>query len=270
MNSKFCRNGWLLAAACMALPASGLAAGFTAGISPSKFELNARPGQTLRDTVTIFNPAETSADFQFRTADWQLNETSSVEFFEDALLEGSCRPWVRLERKAVRIEAGARRNYRFEVHVPENAEPGLCRFALLIEPAEPDQVMVDGALSMPIVGRYAVVTYVTIGDAAAEVELLGIGAHVADGERLPSLRLRNQGNTYDRAFGRVIGTDSEGRRITLTPSSFPILPGRSEEIQLQREAALDERTAEPLAYPLTLEGRIEIGDGTIEIDEVFE
>ena len=270
MNSKSCRSRWMLAAACMALPAGGFAAGFAAGISPSKFELRARPGQVLRDTLTIFNPADAGADYQFRTADWQLNDTSSAEFFEDELLEGSCRPWVRLERRAVRIGPGLQKNYRFEVHVPEEAEPGLCRFAILIEPAEAYQVNVDGGMSVPIVGRYAVVTYVTIGDAAADIEYLGMGTHAANGERLPTLKLRNQGDTYDRAFGRVTATDGEGRRIGLVPSSFPVLPGRSEEIRLQREAAPGESSAEPLAYPLTLEGRIEIGGGSIEIDELFE
>ncbi len=270
MNSKSCRNVWLLGVLFAALPASGFAAGFTVGISPSKFELRARPGQTLRDTVTIFNPAESGADLQFRTADWQLTETSSVQFFDDALLDGSCRPWVRLERKAVRIESAARRNYRFEVHVPEEAEPGLCRFAILVEPAERDQVNVDGVISMPIVGRYAIVVYVTIGDATADIEYLGMGTHMASGERLPTLRLQNNGTTYDRAFGRIIGTDSEGRRIALTPSSFPVLPGRSEEIQLQRESSANEASTGPLAYPLAITGRIEIGGDAIEIDELFE
>jgi len=270
MNSKSCRSRWLLGAACMALPMGGFAAGFAAGISPSKFELRARPGQVLRDTLTIFNTADAGADFQFRTADWRLDETSSVEFFDDMLLEGSCRPWVRLERKTVRIESGLQKKYRFEVHVPEDAEPGLCRFAILIEPAETYQVNVDGAMSIPIVGRYAVVTYVTIGDAAADIEYFGMGAHAANGGRLPTLKLRNQGATYDRAFGRVTATDGEGRRIGLVPSSFPVLPGRSEEIPLQREAAVDESSAEPLAYPLTIKGRIEIGGDTIEIDELFE
>jgi fimbrial chaperone protein len=271
MNSRFCRKVWLLAVLFAALPECVFAAGFSAGISPSKFELRARPGQILRDTVTIFNPAESSTDFQFRTTDWELTDTSSVQFFEDVLLDGSCRPWVRLERKAVRIESAARRNYRFEVHIPEKAEPGLCRFAILIEPAERAQANADGIISMPIVGRFAVIVYVTIGDATADIEYLGMGRHMSNSERLPTLRLQNNGTTYDRAFGRLIGTDSEGQRIALTPSSFPVLPGRIEEIRLQRESAANAAsTTAPLEYPLAITGRIEIGGDTIEIDELFE
>ena len=269
MNSKSSLRYLLIAFACAVLPTRGFA-GFAAGISPSKFELSARPGQVLRDTLTIYNTADTGVDFQLRTADWRLNETSNVEFFDDTLLEGSCRPWVRLERRTVRIGPGLQKNYRFEVHVPEDAEPGLCRFAILIEPAEAYQVNLDNNMSVPIVGRYAVVTYVTIGDAAADIEYLGMGAHVVEGERLPTLKLHNRGSTFDRAFGRLRAIDREGRRIGLVPSTFPILPGRSEEIPLHREAEPGDSSSGPLVYPLTLEGRIEIGDGTLEIDETFD
>ena len=101
------------------------AQGFSAGISPSKFELRAQPGEILRDTVTILNPGTDPADYVLKTADWRLSDTGSVEFIEETLLDSSCRPWVRLERRTVRINPGAQRNYRFEVHVPDDAPPGL-------------------------------------------------------------------------------------------------------------------------------------------------
>jgi hypothetical protein len=272
MNSRSFLN-LSAAAALLATGSLAHAAGFSAGISPSKFELRARAGQTLRDTISIMNPAEDAEDYQFRTADWRLSDSGSVEFIEDELLDGSCRPWVKLERKALRINPGAQRNYRFEIHVPEDAPTGLCRFAILVEPAEAFNTTVgsgESAINVPIVGRYAIVTYVTIGDAAAEIELVGIGTQNVSGQRLPAVTLRNTGNTYDRAFGNLTSTDFRGERVRLVPSSFPVLPGRTESLPMVPDVGPTEVGTVSLTYPLRLIGEIEIGGNVIPIDAVLE
>ena len=272
MNLSWSRS--LIVAGSMALwlPLPGSAQSFGAGISPSKFELRARQGQVLRDTVTVVNPDKQTADYKFRTADWRLSDTGNVEFFVEELQEGSCRSWVRLERKTVSVRGGGLKRYRVEIHVPEDAAPGLCSFAIMIEPG--DEVMTrlgpDGQLRFPVVGRYAVITYVTVGDAKAKVDFLGMGETMINDQRLPTLRLRNDGNTYDRAFGQVMATDADGRRIPLIASTFPVLPGRTEEIVLAPESP--ERDASPvgLSYPLALKGKVEIAGTTIKVDDVFE
>ena len=267
MNSNSSLSVWLIALLCVLLaPAS-----FAAGVSPSKFELRARPGQVLRDTVRILNPGEQTEEFEISTADWRLNDDGGIEFVEDTLLEDSCRPWVRLERRTVSIDPGAERNYRFEVHVPDEAASGLCRFAILIEPTEAYLARIgNGAISIPMVARFAVVTYVTIGDAMPDIELVGVGTTMVEGHRLPTLTLSNRGNTFDRAFGELIATDFQGQRTRLVPSAFPVLPGRSEAIQLKLDMTAEEAQLFTLQYPLRLSGRVEIGGKVLEIDEVLE
>jgi hypothetical protein len=265
----FSRCVSIVAAAVFSSPAFG--AGFAAGISPSKFELSASPGEVVRDTLTIMNPAREPADYLLRTADWQLNDESGIEFIEDTLATGSCRPWVKLERRTIQVRAGEQRTYRFEVHVPEDAQPGLCRFAILIEPAEPALAELrDTGVSFPVVGRFAVITYVTIGDAQAEIEYLGLGSTLIKEQALPTLKLRNIGNTYDRAFGQVTATDSANQRVTLIPSDFPLLPGRTESIVLSPETRAERPSDVRFSYPLTLDGRIEVGDQTIRIEATFD
>jgi len=271
MKSSYSSKRALLMLVCIAVSPSSFAAGFSAGVSPSKFELTARPGQVLRDTLTIMNPTADGADYQFRSADWRLNETGSVEFVEDTLVDGSCRPWVRLERQTVRINAGAQKNYRFEIHVPEDASPGLCKFAMIIEPSEAYLTALgDSGVTIPIVGRYAVITYVTIGDASAAVEFLGIGTQDLNGQRLPTMTLRNSGNTYDRAFGQLTATNGQGDRIPLIPSSFPILPGRTEELAFLLDVDPEDAAGVTLSYPLTLRGQIEIGREVYRIDQTLQ
>lgn len=275
MNSKPCRSQILLFATLLASCSGAFAQGFAAAISPSRFELHAEPGQTLRESLTVLNPGAMPADYLFRTVDWELDDTSGIQYLEDSLAEGSCRPWVALERRSVTIRNGASRSYRFEVQVPADAAPGLCRFAILIEPAEAYTAHVgDGELALPVVGRYAVITYVTIGEAAAEIEYLGLSKADNNGLLLPAVTVRNSGTAHDRAFGQISAVDAAGTRISLVPSSFPVLPGRTEVLALAPET--DGRGQSPislerqLSYPVRLRGSIEIGGRTIEIDETLK
>ena len=255
------------------LAETAIGKGFSAGIAPSKFELVAKPGKVLRDTLTIMNASETDAGFSLRTTDWDINETQGLEYFEDELVEGSCRPWVKLERKVITIRAQAQKRYRFEVHVPEDAEPGLCKFAILVEPANSATASVgnDGQIRFPVVGRYAVIVYVTIGDAKAKADYSGLGSGEMGGLRLPTLKIQNTGLTYDRVFGRINAVDANGRKHLLIASAFPILPGHSEEILLVPDEAENGSVAKiDMKYPLQLKGKFEFGGEKYSLEETFE
>ena len=272
MKSKSHLSFALLISCTIFIGTPAAAAGFGAGISPTKFELRAKPGAVLRDTVTILNAKNETAEYIFRTADWQLDDAQGVNYFEDELLENSCRPWVRLERKSVNISSGSQKKYRFEVHVPDDAPPGLCTFAILIEPGESALASVgeNQEIKFPVVGRYAVTVYVTVGNAKPDIKYLGLGERNIGGVRLPTLQLQNIGNTLDRAFGQVTAIDADGNRHQLIASTFPVLPGRTESILLALEPKSNQSGVVSLNYPLTLKGRIEIGGKTIRIDERFD
>jgi len=272
MNSKLSYKVVLLALAATVTSQTVLAQGFRAGVSPSKFEFKTKPGVVIRDTLTIMNAGDEPAEYLLRTADWTVNDSQGADFIEDRLLDDSCRPWVRLERKSVRIRPTGQKKYRFEIHVPEDAAPGLCKFALLIEPGEPVMASTQGdqPIKFPVVGRYATVVYVTIGDATADIDFLGLGAKEVQGYRLPTLKLHNNGNTYDRVFGEITATDADGKRHLLTASSFPVLPDRSEEIMLLPEPGPGpEPNKIELSYPLSLKGKFEIGGKKFTIEENF-
>ena len=273
MNLKCCYKKLSLLIVVLLLGQQAFAQGFGAGISPSRFELRAKPGAVLRDTIMVVNPGNQPASYQFTTSDWEMNANQGPDFYENELADDSCRPWVKLERKTVEIRPGARKNYRFEVHVPEDAEPGLCKFALLISPADTATAAMGGAeqqIRFPVVGRYAAMVYVTIGDAKADIEFLGIQGSEKGELRLPVLVLKNNGNTLDRTFGQISATDADGQRVMLVPNNFPVLPGRTEAILLSPEQP---RNREPVAftfnYPLKLKGQFEIGGRKFKVDESF-
>ena len=253
------------------IPGESRSAGFGAGLSPAKFELRADQGDTLRDTLTIFNPSDLPADYAFKTADWRLNEAKAVEFIESTLKPNSCRPWVKLERQNVRIRSGGQKKYRFEVHVPEDAATGLCTFAIIIEPGKETLATIDGdaKIKFPVVGRYAAIVYLTVGDATANIDFRGITKAKVGAMWLPVLSLYNAGNTYDRTYGDITATDPNGKKRLLTASDFPLLPGHTENILLTPERLDDSQPPVPLLYPLRLKGRFEIGGKTFKIDETL-
>src|SRR5258706_9280407 len=144
-------------------------AGFSAIGGPPRFELRGQPGATVRDAFDIANDSLENAEFTVRSADWELAPDGSVVFRDADLAAGSCRPWVRLERRDLRLGPKANRKFRFEVQLPGDAPAGECRFAMLIEGKEPS--IAEGSLiKLPMQGRIAVIVYVAVGDAKPKLE----------------------------------------------------------------------------------------------------
>src|SRR5580658_9210663 len=160
----------LLSIAAAVFSASAQGQGFAALISPPRFELAAKPGKTLRGVIEVSNRSTAPGHYLIHTADWTLSPDFSVNFHDD-LQAGSCRPWVAIERPEVVVPGGGTLRYRFEVSVPANAEAGECRFAVMIEGAEPSIARSKG-LDVPVTGRIGVIVYVNIGDGAHEIEVL--------------------------------------------------------------------------------------------------
>src|SRR3984885_168270 len=141
----------LLALIALGAPQFVRAQGFAALVSPPRFEVAAKPGKTLRNVIEVSNRSTATAKYLIHTADWTLSPDFSVGFHDD-LQPGSCRPWVAIERPEVLVPGGGTLRYRFEVAVPADAPAGECRFAVMIEGADPSMAHSQG-LDMPVTGR---------------------------------------------------------------------------------------------------------------------
>src|ERR1700692_1923255 len=198
----------LLSLVVLVLPVLARAQGFAALISPPRFEVAAKPGKTVRNVIEVSNRATTTAKYLIHTADWTLSPDFSVSF-HDELQPGSCRPWVALERPEVVVPGGGTLRYRFEVNVPADAPAGECRFALMIEGAEPSIARSNG-LDMPVTGRIGVIVYLIIGDGAPDLEVFGPKIATLNGQQIPTLRVHNSGTAHGRMTGFLTGTDAKG------------------------------------------------------------
>jgi hypothetical protein len=242
------------------------AQGFAALVSPPRFELSAKPGKTLRSVIEISNRSTGPGKYIVHTADWDLSPDYGVNFHDD-LQPGSCRPWVSIERPEVVVPGAGTLRYRFEVAIPADAPPGECRFAVMIEGAEPAVARSRG-LDLPVTGRIGVIVYVVIGEATANLEILGPKVITLNGQKVPVLRVHNGGEAHGRMGGFLSGTDANGVSYDFTPSDFPILPHEEREVFLTPSTAKDDHPT--LAFPVTVKGTLEWGDHKIDLHQQFE
>lgn len=268
MKSKPTSHAATLAACALALLlAHGTAwAQFAAFVLPARFELKAKPGEKLADAMEIGNDDNVAVDLRFRTADWTLKADGAVDFRADTLAFDSCREWVRIERYTLKLGPKAKRKYRFEVEVPKDAKEGLCRFAILIEPATSATVVAPfGNLQLPVQGRIGVIVYVRIGDAMPKLSLEGLKVGLVNGRPTPVAVFRNDGNAQGRPDGVLAGTDAGGKQMDLTVSPLPILPGETRSIPLWPQDDADGKTP-ALVFPMRVKGTIEWEGGKQAID----
>lgn len=247
------------------LPGTNAHAGeFAILASPPRIEAQARPGETWRNIVELTNVARSDTPLTVKTADWTLDASGNAQF-DDALADGSCRPWAAIEAREFNLGAGRKRRFRFEVDVPADAPQGECRFALMFEGAPQ---AAPGDVPVPVSGRLGIIVYLAIGDAAPYLAVAGHHVAMVQGQRLPVLEISNTGDAHGRLDGYLNGTDAEGRRIALAPSSLPILAGETRAIILS-PVQDDSGTPVPaIHYPLTLKGRLDAGRQRVDIDFV--
>lgn len=276
MNNLPVQNGFFrafFASLCMIAATFGAghsgAQGFSAIVSPPRFELFTKPGEKTRQVVEITNASGQPAKYHLKTADWTLDKTGGVAF-DDSLTAGSCRPWVAIEKRDITVSGGGKYRYRFEVAPPADAPAGECRFALLIEGDEQTVSATNGP-AVPLAGRIAVIVYVTIGGATPKLEVVSTQVSMVEGESTPVLQVKNSGNAHGRLDGFLSGTDAKGQKLEFSISTLPILPGETRSISLAVNRADRSERDPPLkiSYPVTIRGNLEWGDKSTPFEQRF-
>src|SRR3546814_10892459 len=95
---------------------------------------------------------------------------------------------------------------------------------------EGDPQIVPGGAAVPVSGRIGVIVYLAIGDATAQLEVVGHEVRTVDGNDVPVPSARNSGNAHGRLRGFVDGRAADGKTYALQPSTLPILPGDTRDL----------------------------------------
>ena len=242
------------------------AQGFSAVISPPRFEVAAEAGKTLRQVIEITHVAGQRGNYRVYTNDWSLAPDGNAVFSEE-LGPNSCRPWVALERRELTLAANGKIRFRFEISPPASTPATECRFAIMIEGLE-QVIKTEGALSFPVSGRVGVIVYATVGDVRPVLEISHAGTGLHEGIVVPQLQVRNTGNAHGRLGGFVTAVDSQGRKIDFVPEALPILPGQTRVVPLVPNVPGND--VAKLFYPLTVKGNLEWSDRKTAVDLRFD
>jgi len=270
---RFVRGVTLLLAVA-ALTGTPAHAGFDASVSPPRYELHAKPGDIVRQTISINNLGNEPGRYLTKTADWELGASGEALLQEGEPKAGSCRPWVRIERHEISVAPQDTRTYRFEVHVPKDTKNGECRFALLVS-SDAGTVTPSGGsfIQIPIVGRLAVIVYVTIGDAKPDMKLEHIAMQKMNGKILPVATFRNSGDAHSRVSGNLEALDANRHKVILVADESVILPNTARGVRLN---PMDWSSGEgktptfDLAPPMHVRGTLRfLGGGELKIDQVL-
>lgn len=266
-----CSAALLLAAASLS-PILASAGTFDVGVSPSRFEVSAKSGGRLGQTLEIFNQDGQSTELSVRTLDWEYSEKGELKFF-DELRPDSCRPWVTLERKTVRISAQSKAMFRFQIDVPAGAPVTECRFMLAIEGVKPAyQAMVQSggaSLALPVNGRVAVAVYVAINGAQPVMSMSQASTMQKNQQRVATVVVTNTGNAHGRLDGALDAKDASGLAFELVPDGTPVMPGQTRVIELKPRALAG--TGEPtVVFPVKASGTLDWDNGSFKINTEFQ
>jgi fimbrial chaperone protein len=254
----------------MALAATAsLAAPFEVAIAPSRFELQGRNTQRLGQNLEIHNIGNEATEIAVRTIDWSYSEEGNVSYHDD-LQPGSCRTWVTLERRTMKVAARAKVNFRFQVDVPLDAKRGECRFMLAVEGVEPAyKAIIEGggaSMSLPVSGRIAVAVYVAVNGAQPKLQLKQVGMQDIRGTRTPVVTVTNAGDAVGRLEGAIEAKDAKGVAFELAPEGTPILPGQTRVLPLTSRLPNQPNIQHQPALPIKASGTLDWELGGFKID----
>jgi fimbrial chaperone protein len=259
-----------LAAAALSVPAT--AASFEVAISPSRFEVSGKSGARVGQSLNIFNVGNAPTEVSVRTLDWTYSEEGNVTY-HDELVPGSCRPWVTLERRSLRVPPQGKSSFRFQIDVPPDAPRGECRLMLAVEGVEPAyraQLQNGGAsLSLPVSGRIAVAVYVTVNGAAPKLEVKQLGVQDLRGQRTPVITVTNTGDAHGRLEGGLESVDAKGEKFDLLPEGTPILPGQTRTLPLQPRVE-ENRKPPTITFPVKSSGQLDWDLGSFKVTTEFK
>lgn len=262
----------LLPLGALLLALAAPASAFEMSVAPSRVEVAGKGGARIGQSLQLTNVGTRPSEVAVRTLDWTFSADGAIAF-HDELREGSCRPWVTLERRFVRIAPQATVSFRFQVDVPRDAPRGECRFMLAVEGVEPAyraQIQSGGAsLSLPVNGRIAVAVYVAVNGAEPKLEYKGIGVRQEGNRRIPVITLANSGDAHGRIEGSLDTVDAAGLKFELVPDSTPIMPGQTRTLALTPRTSQQRRSIEPV-FPLRSDGQLDWNLGSFKVKVDFK
>ncbi len=126
------------------------------GVSPHTFELEVLPGQSLEEQIKIINQSEVPLPMTTKMVNFSAEEETGQMLFDEALQDISINPslWFKIEKPDFILDPDEVEKIKFQIQVPENAEPGGHYAVMVFKPSLPSFYFKEEALvkNIPEIG----------------------------------------------------------------------------------------------------------------------
>ena len=269
-NRRVHPHDTLIVRACFALllvcgVRAPAAAQVSVEVSPLRVEIQAGPGATSTQAITLNNGGKETVRVRARLSDWDLSRDGSPQF--EGVPEGgpfSATAWVRVAPPEILIDPGKDGVVRFTLSVPVGTAPSGYRAGILFEflPASGD--LTRRAKEMQFRSRVATLIYVNVGEPPVTVELTDLRTRVTPEQTALVAVLANTSKRTVRTKGTLTVFDSTGKQVTQSSvPDVPVLPESEREVVIVAFEA-----AKPLpAGDYRVEVKIDVGMPAVIVGE---
>lgn len=259
-----------VALACLALGAvlvtsRSVDAQVSVEVSPLRVELQAGPGSTTTQAITLTNAGAEPVRIRARLSDWELSRDGAPQF-EGAVAGGpySATEWVRIAPPELVVDPGKSGTVRFSLAVPGGAQPSGYRTGILFEFLPVNATLAGRGREVQFRGRVATLIYVNIGHPPVNVELTDLQPRPAKDQTQVVAVLKNTSKATVRTKGTLTLFDTAGKTVAQTViPDVPVLPESEREVAM---VAFD--ASKPLpAGEYRVEVRIDVGMPALIVGE---
>jgi P pilus assembly chaperone PapD len=211
---------------------SPVAAQVSVEVSPLRVELQAGPGSSTTQPITLTNYGKEAVRVRARLTDWDLTRDGTPQF-EGAEVAGrySATAWLRVAPPEQVLEAGASATVRFNATVPDSVEPGGYRTGILFEFEAASSAPIASRRELAFKSRIATLIYINAGAPPAITELVDVKVRPTNEGIDVVATVKNSGRRTVRTKGTLVLFDAAGAvaRETAVPD-VPLLPESEREV----------------------------------------
>lgn len=210
---------------------SWAAAQITVGVDPITKIYSANPGQSITQTLTVYNPNKIAAKLRVTAylSDMNISEVGELSYPPAASMKESLAPWVTFSPAEVELGSEASAQIRYTIQVPANATPGTHWAMLMFEAQDPTPL--PGKTLTAFRMRIAHTMYVNVQPTKFEGQIVGIFENPpkVDTDTYDlGVQYANSGNIATAVIGKVEVRDTKGTLVATLPIDLAlVLPGRT-------------------------------------------
>lgn len=232
MNNKIPRILIFLIFGGLVLTAQVSAQQVGVSISPLTFELTANPGDTLTNTLKVYNPTDSVISIKMEAEDFKpVGETGQVVVEPEAEMTYSLKRWIKTGPTEFTLEPKEQKFVDFEISVPENAEPGGKYGSIL---ASTTGVVGKGITGTAVAQKVGALLLLIVAGPVKEnltIKEFSAPSFLEYGPVPFSIRFENNGTVHVRPRGFVTITNWWGKKVAdVEFSQLNVIPGAIRKI----------------------------------------